>query len=301
MEVALEQLKQEISLLNKRIEDMNKQQISNMQYNKCLLNLLFYKTNFASIFYFKTKSCLYLFKNNAFLFNHEFFSDFILKHYSASMERFDFGVLKESSRLYQEHYNLFKPDTVMFKYVNRTGIISKSVISSDQAQNLYIESEYLGLENYTPETNIRYVDQPKRKILEGKTVEDIMKNMSSEERVSLLTKLFDELFDTYKEGDLLNGILLDSHLDNILYLDGKFIFFDKDVIYAKPIPKILVIYRALYGRKEYEHFVKYYGLEENIEKCQSIYQIMGNNPDMIKARINNQNLIDFYFSEKNFI
>lgn len=285
---------------------------SNIQQNHNLINTFLAKDNISDLFYIQTCASLFIFSKKLCSFDTLFFRDFFLRN-AGCYEHYDFKLMPYNCRLYREHINSFKNENaLLFKYIRRNGLISKSLITCSFRNNdLFIESEYLGKENYQVFQGIKYQDTPKRKISQGVTLMDCLKEKTEQDRKKLLTSFFDWLFSEYRserDENSLKGLVLDCHLNNFLVRDDQFLFIDKDVVFDGDIPKNMCLWWALEageppGYKDsqlYAYFTELYGLEkfDTAHYCHPLYK---RNENLEKAAVLNKELLDKYFTERYFL
>ena len=179
--------------------------------------------------------------------------------------------------------------------------VAKSIISiGNNYQDIYIESHYLGLENYKIDQGRKFVDVPKRKILSGTTVGSYLKGINLDEQKIFLKIFFDWLFLTYQlpeDSQRVKGIVCDSNLDNFLILNNKFILIDHDFI-GNDIEKSLCLWYTLLAGQHplYIYFADLYGLQKFDKECP--HPLALRNVSLEKAAILNKDLIEKYFTEK---
>lgn len=257
----------------------------------------FFSAKPNDLFYIRSQLGILIFSRHSLLHKWNFARDLI--NTLIGIENFcEFDKLPESSFLYQENKKLFKNEHACFiKYVNRlNAVVLQTIISQDCFRRLYIESRFLGNENYTQTNGIVFQNQPKRKIIKGILVSDYLKNKTSEEQKDIIRPCIDYIFKEYtlpENENYLSGEVLDAHFRNILYTNGKFFFFDHDHIYAKPISKSAYLYFLLKGDNHplYAYFCQIFNIKESEEEYASIW-LQGN--DLQKAAVSNKSLIEKY-------
>ena len=296
-----EQVKEKLNLLEKNFEKLDNK--SNLLVDNCI-SLLSIDTDELGLYYIMTDRLLFIFSAKSLSTNPDFMHDFLF-NYLRKRSRWSFGKLNSTCFLYIEHYKSFIQDNVvLYKYLARGGLINKSTVSKDSKTNeLYIESQYLGKENYLPEdNNVVYADQPKRKVLKGITVNKYLANKSAMMRRLIFRNVFDYLFNTYpsESGDKskVSGVLLDAHMDNIIVNDDGFHFIDKDVICSSDLSKSQILYRNFKDSPNYRYFLDYYGLTDESEEYLKSYPLDHRDTEQMKQlRVTNAALLKKYFSE----
>ena len=162
----------------------------------------------------------------------------------------------------------------------------------------------MGSDNYQPDNGRRYLDTPRRKIVQGITLRDYLQNKTDEEQKKILKNFFDWLFETYQypgDEDKLDGRMVDCNLMNFLVCDGKFIPIDIEFEIEGGVSKDLCMWYAL-GRKNirsphYTYLLDIYGLKE----LTGPHPFWMENKNLAKAAVLNKALYDKYFTEKYLI
>lgn len=210
-----------------------------------------------------------------------------------------YGVLSENCELYKELAPSFKKDALLYKYVNRHGLINRSLITEGRG-GLYIENEYLGTQNYEPDNGIIYANQEKRKILEGITVEEYIQHKSPLEIRVILRNMYDSMFAQYPASDgskdKVSGVLLDLHTRNVIINKEGFHYIDKDVIYDADLDKSLVLFRRLGNNQLYRDLLEYYELKDNSADYDSYPLNKMNSAAMKKAKTANADIFARYLT-----
>lgn len=292
-----------LNQLEKNFEKLEKKSSTNV--DNCL-SLLSIDTDQTGLYYIMTDRLLFIFSAKSLSVSPDFMQDFLF-NYLKKRSKWSFGKLNPSCFLYREHYKSFAHDDVLlYKYLARGGLINKSTVSKDKkTDELYIESQYLGRELYSSESdenNIVYADQPKRKILKGITVNKYLANKSAMMRRLIFRNVFDYLFSTFpaESGDKskVSGVLLDAHMDNIIVNDDGFHLIDKDVICSADLSKSQVLYRNFKSSPNYKYFLDYYGLADESEEYLKSYPLEHRDTEeMQRLRVANASLLKKYFSE----
>ena len=296
----LKQLEDKLGLLEKNLDRLDKK---NTILTENCLGLLSIDTDTSGLYYIMTDRLLFIFSAETLSVNPDFMQGFLF-NYMKKRQRWSFGKLHPACFLYTEHYKSFAQDNViLYKYLARSGLINKSVVTKDKESNdLYIESQYLGKENFIRDNDVIYADQPKRKVLNGITVNQYLSNKSSMQRRLIFRNVFDYLFETYpaESGDKtkVSGTLLDAHMDNIIVNDDGFHFIDKDIICISELSKSQILYRNFKSTPNYKYFLDYYGLEDESEEYIKSYPLEHRETEqMAKSRITNASLLKKYFTE----
>ena len=302
----MDNLQKEIDELKTKISSLEKQNMALISIN----NVDLLKNN-PDLFFLLTASdedILYVLIPNSMLFIFQKkglhkASKFMNDYFSTISRHKDwkckYGILSENCELYKEHVQSFKKDALLYKYVNRHGLINRSLITEDRS-GLYIENQYLGTENYKADNGIIYDNQKKRKILEGITVEEYIQNKSPIETRVIMRNMYDSIFAQYPASDgskdKVSGILLDLHTRNVIINKDGFHYIDKDVIYDKDLDKSLVLFRRLGNNQLYKDLLGYYKLKDMSANYTS-YPLNNMNSDaMKKAKIANAELFAKYLT-----
>lgn len=289
-------IKSEIDELKKKIDKKDY-----FIENKHFLDALFFSSGYDGIYYIQTMSSLFVFKRVYLAKYYDFLKIFMLYHGCRNTE-WKFGILDKTCDLYKEHKESFDKNVILHKYISRFGIINHTTISEDENGKLYSESEYLGIENYHSDNKMKYVNQPKREIIEGITLSEYVKNMSEIEKIATFRQFYDYLFETFPsdtDQNKVQGILLDSHSDNVIVNNDGFHFVDRDVMYSEDVKKSLVLWDSLGHTPLFYHFMKYYNLpEDNEDYTQTHPCLHPNTPDMKEATKKNKEMFKKYFSQE---
>lgn len=258
-----------------------------------------------NLFYIQTDSFLLIFSKEVFRYDFNYIYDFFysLSFYSSLLS---FKIMSPDCALYKEHINTFYSDNVLlYKYAWRNGLVCRSVITKDSKNSdLYLETNYLGTENYQTDNGRKYLDTPRRKIEKGITVQDYLNNKTDEKQKKILKDFFDWLFEVYQypdDKDKLDGKMVDCNLRNFLVHDGKFIPIDIEFEIEGGLSKDMCLWYAL-GRKSvysphYEYFLNLYGLKQPTGP----HPFWKENKNLAKAAVLNKELQEKYFTEKYLI
>ena len=272
------------------------------QINKNLITSLYFSAGYEGIYYLQTSCSLYLFKRDALLKNYDFLAHYMYAHKGRNL-KWKFGVLDKTCWLYQEHKHAFDNGEILYKYICRIGLISKNVISYDEeTQKMYLESSYLGLDNYkvTDDCVLLYKNQDKREIFDGITLQDYLKNKDYVEKITIYRMVLDYLFESYSSAadpTKVDGIVLDCHNQNIIISQNNIHMIDQEIVYKTEIAKNMAIYRLC--SQYYDYFVKYYNLPDIPASEYQEYPTDNQNTQAMKtAAKKNADLIRKYFSDK---
>jgi len=304
----MDNMQKEIDDLKAKISSLEKQSKALISVN----NVDLLKSN-PDLFFFLTASdedILYVMIPNSMLFIFQKrglhkASKFMNDYFSTISRHKDwkcmYGILSENCELYKEHAKTFNKNTLLYKYVNRHGLINCSVITEDR-KGLYIENHYLGTQNYEPDNGIIYANQEKRKILSGITVEEYIQNKSPLETRIILRNMYDSMFAQYPasdgSNDKVSGILLDLHTRNVIVNNDGFHYIDKDVVYNTDLDKSLVLFRRLGNNQLYRDLLKYYKLKDNSAKYDTYPLNNMNSAAMRKAKTANADIFAKYLTAK---
>ena len=269
------------------------------------ITLFLKDSNQFNLFYIQNNVFLVIFSNKLFQYDCDFVYNFLHNclFYSTS---FHFKILSPDCALYKEHVDMFKSgNALLYKYIWRYGLVYRTIISNDyEGSDLYLETAYLGLDNYHTDNGRKYLNTPRRKIVKGTTVTDYLKGKTDEEQKKILKAFFDWMFSTYQhpeDKDKLDGKMVDCNLSNFLINGENFIPIDIEFEMESGLPKDYCLWYAL-GRKEdylplYEYFCDIYGLK----KKTSFPLFWQYNKNLEKAAVLNKDLRDKYFTEKYLI
>ena len=266
--------------------------------NKNFLDMLFFSSGYDGLFYIQTISSLFIFKKQYLSKYYNFLKIFMLYHSCRNTE-WNFGILDKNCDLYIEHKESFEKGVVLHKYMSRFGIINHTIISTDKSGKLYSQSEYLGMENYHSDNKMKYVNQPRREIIDGITLSEYIKNKNEIEKKAVLRCFYDYLFKTFPsdtDKNKVQGILLDAHSDNVIINNDGFHFVDRDVVYSEDVKKSLVLWDTLGNTPLFYHFMNYYNLPADNEDYTKTHPCLHQNtPDMQEAAKKNKKLFKKYF------
>ena len=273
--------------------------MSTESVNKNLITELFFAIGEEGLYYIQSKGSLFIFKREGLLNNYKFLSIFMYSHVCNGLE-WKFGRLDETSILYQEHYEAFNKDAILYKYIHHLGLIARTVISKDDKNNkLFMESDFLGLENYKESKNslLLYQNQKKREIYEGVSLGEYLQDKSYIEEITTYRYVLDYLFSHYSSGsNKVSGKLLDCHRGNIIINSSGIFPIDQEIIYKVPIDKNMLIYRLC--SHLYDHFVKYYKLPSIPASQYKNYPTdQQKTENMVLAHQKNHHLFTKYFGE----
>lgn len=301
----------EIRVLKRKLADLQKK-LKNLQGGKHK-DLL--KSNFMElmrllqknddIFYLRSTGLLFLLKRDSLFEHYDFIKSYVFDYLNRRGD-WNLGILSRDCALYEQHKDMFDSHNVLVcKYIARTGIINKSVISTDWKGHLFMESNYLGRENYQDDDNgLIYANQPKREIIDGISVRDYVNGRSHEERMLIYHNAYNYLFTKYAGSNYakVSGELLDAHMDNVIVNNKGFYFVDKDITYSGELDKSMVLYRQFGDSAEYKYFIKYYNLPNMSAEYKERYPLEHRNTEaMQRARDLNGDLFMFYFSGKGML
>ena len=299
MQKEIEDLKAKVAVLEKQNDSLIS--ISNMDLLKNNPDLFFLLTAADEdiLYVLIPNSMLFVFQkkglHRASKFMNDYFST-ISRHKDWECK---YGVLNENCELYKELAPSFKENALVYKYVNRHGLINRSLITDDE-NGLYVENEYLGMQNYRPDNGVIYANQEKRKILDGITVEEYIQHKSSLETRVILRNMYDSMFAQYPASDgskdKVSGVLLDLHTRNVIVNNDGFHFIDKDVIYGSDLDKSLVLLRRLGNNKLYKDLLAYYKLKDKSAEYDSYPLNNMNSAAMKKAKYANAELFAKYLT-----
>lgn len=261
--------------------------------NKNFVTLFFENSNDYHLLYTQTDASLFIFSKDFFQYDCDFVYNYICTAlaYSASVP---FKIMSPDCALYKEHIDKFKSGNVLCcKYMWRYGLVCRSVITKNpEKQDIYLEADYLGLENYHTDDGRNFINIPRQKIVKGITLHDYLLYKTDEEQKKILKDFFDWLFETYQypdDNDKLDGRMADCNLYNFLVYDGTFIPIDMEFEMKGGLPKNVCMHYAL-GRKEIRspHYEP--------------HPFWGNdNRNLAKAAVLNRDLKEKYFTEKYLI
>lgn len=300
IEDSIKQMENEINNLKKKLEDSCEKK-DHFEENKNFLNTLFSSSGYDGLYYIQTISSLFVFKRMYLSKYYDFLKIFMLYH-GCRNAKWNFGILDETCDLYKLHKKSFDNNVILHKYISRFGIINHTIVSTDEQGKLYSESEYLGMDNYHSDNKMKYVNQPKREIIDGITLSEYMRNMDEIEKIAVLRNFYDYLFKTFPsdtDDTKVQGILLDAHSDNVIVNNDGFHFVDRDVMYAEDVKKSLVLWDSLGHTPLFYHFMKHYNLpEDNEDYTQTHPCLHTNTPDMQIAAKKNKEMFKTYFSQE---
>ena len=268
-------------------------------------SILFANNNDDNLFYIQTPSCLLLFSKKAFRHNCIFIQDYFYSILSY-LNKPSFKIMSPDCSLYKEHIDKFKSDNVLlYKYLWRGGLVYRTIISKDaDGSDLYLETSYLGLDNYQADNGRKYLNTPRRKIVKGITVYNYLKNKTDEDQKKILKDFFDWLFETYQypnDKDKLDGRMVDCNLSNFLIKGKNFVPIDIEFEMEDGLSKDLCLWYAL-GRKEvasphYGYFLDVY----NLKRMTGPHPFWIENKNLETAAVLNECLREKYFTEKYLI
>lgn len=303
----MENIENEISHLSDRITHIEKKYDSligdfsaNLLKNNPEVFLFLLADNETLCYIMVPNNVLFIFKKKSLLNNAKFIKDYMLDTISHHKDwKVMLGILDKNCVLYQEHIKSFDNHTILYKYINRHGLINKSVITEENGE-LYVENQYLGIENYHSDNKIIYANQEKRKILDGITVEEYIKDKSQTDTYIILRNMYDSLFEQYPSSDgdreKVSGILLDLHTENVIINNEGFHYIDKDVVYGDNLNKSMVLCRRLGKSWLYENLIEYYKLKDMSSQYSSYPLNDMNSEDMKRAREANGGIFKKYLT-----
>ncbi len=257
------------------------------------------------IFYMRSMGLLFLLKRDAVFEHYDFIKGYVFDYLNRRGD-WNLGILPRDCVLYEKHKDVFADNNILvLKYIARNGLVNKSVVSTDWKGQIFMESSYLGRENYQNDDNgLVYADQPKRAIIDGISVRDYMYGKSYEERMLIYHNVYNHLFTKYAGSDYtkVSGELLDAHMDNVIVNNQGFHFIDKDIIYDGELDKSMVLYRQFGDSAEYKYFIRYYNLPDMSAEYKEKYPLEHRNTEaMQQARELNGYLFGLYFSGRGLL
>lgn len=301
----------EIKALKKRAADLQKK-VKELQGAKksdllksCFMELLRMLQKTDDIYYLRSTGLLFLLKREALFEHYDFIKGYVFDYLNRRGD-WNLGILARNCPLYEKHKDIFADNNILvLKYIARNGLINKSVVSTDWKGSIFMESSYLGRENYQNDDNgLIYADQPKRAIIDGVSVRDYLHGKNYEERMLIYHNVYNYLFTHYAGSDYskVSGELLDAHMDNVIVNDKGFYFIDKDIIYDGELDKSMVLYRQFGDSADYKYFIKYYNLPDVSAEYKEKYPLEHRNTEaMQRARELNGELFSFYFSGRGLL
>ena len=255
-------LKRKVADLQKKVKDLQSVRHSDLLRNS-FMEMLRLSQKTDDIFYLRSTGLLFLLKKEAFVGHYELIKGYVFDYLNRRGD-WNLGILPHDCELYEKHKDIFSDGNVLvLKYIARNGLINKSLVSTDWKGQVFIESKYLGRENYQNDDNgLIYADQPRRVIIDGVSVRDYMHGKSYEERMLIYHNVYNYLFTEYAGSDYakVSGDLLDAHMNNVIVNNRGFYFIDKDIIYDGELDKSMVLYRQFGDSAEYKYFIIYYNL-----------------------------------------
>lgn len=285
--------KKTLNKLSQKVEELSHQE------NHNLINLILSQSSEARLFYIKANDVLFIFSQKILQTNSDFWRNFFLFHNNRT-ECHDFGVLPASSPIFKEHIKEFESSKLLcVKYRKTFGLVYQTKISyGKNPQDLYLESQYLGLENYEIDNGRQYRPVPRRKILKGITLDDYLAGKTRDQQREIWTRFFDWLFIKYASDDdtKIKGDVTDCNPGNFLVSDDKFIFIDTELT-GPDVDKGLCIWYALGPDHElYKYFLDRYNAKEYPRDF--THPFWGKNIGLEKAAIKNKDLLDKYFGAR---
>jgi hypothetical protein len=262
----------------------------------------------TDLMYIRTVHSLFIFPKLVLSIENKFIKDFFTWHLGVA-ECFNFAPLNNCPLLSQ-HKALFGNGALIYKYIYRdVGLISRSIISQDEAGKLYYELSYLGKESYISQ-EIDFANIQKRPIIDGITVESYAFSLTEEERFLFLCRFFEWLFSQYASltaPDKVKGIVFDCHLNNFIMNKDGFTLIDKDMVATQDLYKADCIDYVCcvhqFSETLFQSLIAHFGLKDNRQECRKMRESWWQHVGAQTERVSRQNrpLLDFYFSNKGFV
>jgi hypothetical protein len=253
----------------------------------------------------RTAKSLFVFPKKVLSMENDFIRQFLWNH-GCYREFFEIKPLAVAGGvLLREHQGLFTNGNLIYKYMQRAcGLLQRTIISQDEAGQLWSEITYLGHYGDTM-ASLQYVDVPKRKILDGVMLSDYVDDLTQDEKCPFLCRFLDWLFTEYATTDpnKVKGVVWDCYLKNFILNDEGFHLIDFDLVAQHDVSKTHCIYYICamggFTRELYLQLTAHFGLPGNWQQDEQEHKKDIEQLQVMK--FSNQELVEHYFSPKTYV
>ena len=302
-------IKNYIETLKKRCENLEN------SFNENLINIFLELVNKDDLYFIQSGSARWIFSGKIKDVNRIFISDYLGKSSVFRLDLPRFKRLDKTCPLYNECKEELKDGKFLLRYKNYHGTINKTVLSVDANGDIYKETKILGAENNDPQNGLIVAEEPKRKIIDGVVLSELLYYKSADEIYEKLVALYDWMFSTFQDRndkDKLSGLSPDCHFNNYLVSDGKFYIIDNEILSVSPVGKdyyLTQIKREEFARLTNKDRDLIYRKLLNRYGCEDEFDFYNKNPVFWKIRWPNEQataeknraLFEHYFSEASYL